>query len=424
MMKISKIYPKEWMAVHPYKQSAAEDLYYTDIANEVYQACNKNGLNEIGMSDEQVRSISVRITAYFEDVISGLNIWHSFIQEYKRCFGKYLPFYSTGDNYFDDEVNEADVRFLLWHFSQQYFGLEHGAFINPDNSLLNIVGGEINNIFNDNWEVAPENSLFKAMFSPSTRYQTEEDYQNVLLWMHYNSYLTVNSEEEVVRLYSDYVENTPDKKGSYENYITLRFGMAHYGRTPFLAYTTPKWLALIFPEDHPDYPLFKACAEKYEMYMDKEQKFDPVTAKDLYDKFVSVSGENLFVYESSKQELVDFLNDKLGIKELPGIDMKSLKDKCAIYALPDSGVQIISNGVEFIKDPKNPFYDPKTAQSGAVLFFTHTLCPFALLEKMQALGMLDDAQIRSNESLERGKAIIQDDWQFVVSYFQRLHEKE
>ena len=80
MMKISKIYPKEWMAVHPYKQSAAEDLYYTDIANQVYQACKKSGFSEIGMSDEQVRSMSVRVTAYFEDVISVLNMWHSFIQ--------------------------------------------------------------------------------------------------------------------------------------------------------------------------------------------------------------------------------------------------------------------------------------------------------------------------------------------------------
>lgn len=424
-MKISKIYPQEWMEVHPYKQTTSDDLYYTDMANEVYQVCKQTGFTDIGMSDDQVRSISVRMVAYFEDVISGLNIWHSFIQEYKGRFGKYLPFYSTDNDYYDDEFNMQDIRFLLWHFTQQYFGRQREAFVNPDNPLLQTIAAEIDKIFDAHWEDAPENTMFKTLFSSSTRYQTIEDYDNVLFWMHYNSYLMVNSEEEVVSLFSDYAKNTPDQEESYDKYVEFRYGMAHYGRTPFLAHTTPWWMSRIFPEDHPDYPLFKACAERYDASEEQDSKINPESAKELYDKFIAASGGNLFFYASTMEELQDLMCNKLGLKDFPSEeDKKRFNGKCAVYALPNSGVQIISAGVDYIKDSKNPFYNEQAAQSGAILFFTHTLCRYDMLEKMQEQGMLADAHLNNSENPERGKAIIQDDWQFVASYFQRLREED
>ena len=54
---------------------------------------------------DEVKQISIRMAAYFEDVISGLNIWRSFITEHKALYGKFLPFYTPDDHYYDDEVN-------------------------------------------------------------------------------------------------------------------------------------------------------------------------------------------------------------------------------------------------------------------------------------------------------------------------------
>ena len=71
---------------------------------------------------DEVKQISIRMAAYFEDVISGLNIWRSFITEHKALYGKFLPFYTPDDHYYDDEVNYEDIRFLLWHYTQQYHG--------------------------------------------------------------------------------------------------------------------------------------------------------------------------------------------------------------------------------------------------------------------------------------------------------------
>ena len=63
------------------------------------------------------------MAAYFEDVISGMGIWRAFILTHKELYGKYLPFYTPDDHYYDDEVNLEDVRFLLWHYTQQYHAI-------------------------------------------------------------------------------------------------------------------------------------------------------------------------------------------------------------------------------------------------------------------------------------------------------------
>lgn len=120
-MKDIKIYPKDWLQLHPYKQSDPTDLYYTNIANRIYGMLEETNL-AYSFEKNEVKQISIRMAAYFEDVISGLNIWRSFITEHKALYGKYLPFYTPDDHYYDDEVNYEDIRFLLWHYTQQYHG--------------------------------------------------------------------------------------------------------------------------------------------------------------------------------------------------------------------------------------------------------------------------------------------------------------
>ena len=62
----------------------------------------------------------------------------AFILTHKELYGKYLPFYTPDDHYYDDEVNLEDVRFLLWHYTQQYHGYRKGL------SLIHIL--EMNRI--------------------------------------------------------------------------------------------------------------------------------------------------------------------------------------------------------------------------------------------------------------------------------------
>lgn len=73
-MKNIKIYPKDWLQLHPYKQSDPTDSYYTNIANRIYGMLEETRL-AYSFEKDEVKQISIRMAAYFEDVISGLNIW-------------------------------------------------------------------------------------------------------------------------------------------------------------------------------------------------------------------------------------------------------------------------------------------------------------------------------------------------------------
>ena len=115
-MKNIKIFPKDWLQLHPYKQSTPVDSYYTGIANRIYDIMEKTELVN-SFEGEETKQICIRMAAYFEDVISGMGLWRAFILTHKELYGKYLPFYTPDDHYYDDEVNLEDVRFLLWHYT-------------------------------------------------------------------------------------------------------------------------------------------------------------------------------------------------------------------------------------------------------------------------------------------------------------------
>lgn len=157
-MKNIKIFPKDWLQLHPYKQSTPVDSYYTGIANRIYDIMEKTELVN-SFEGEETKQICIRMAAYFEDVISGMGLWRAFILTHKELYGKYLPFYTPDDHYYDDEVNLEDVRFLLWHYTQQYHGYRKGTFVSPDNPANESTGMLIYDLFCKEWTTAPENGV-------------------------------------------------------------------------------------------------------------------------------------------------------------------------------------------------------------------------------------------------------------------------
>lgn len=57
-MKNIKIFPKDWLQLHPYKQSTPVDSYYTGIANRIYDIMEKTELVNSSRARKQSRSVS------------------------------------------------------------------------------------------------------------------------------------------------------------------------------------------------------------------------------------------------------------------------------------------------------------------------------------------------------------------------------
>lgn len=419
-MKNNKIYPKDWLQLHPYNQSGPTDFYYTSIANRIYRIMEQTKLAN-SFEKEEIKQISMRIAAYYEDVISGLNIWRSFITEYKKMFGKYLPFYELNDHYYDDEANYEDIRFLLWHYTQQYHGQRNGTFVSPDNEANGKTAQLIYQLFCEDWTTAPENEKMQQLFAPETRYNEPEQYTNLLYWFHYQSYLFTDTKEELSETIKEYWRLNPDKRDNQAP-LSIHDSLAHISKGAFLAYTSPKWLSLILPATHPDHDLFVIEGDKAQSFIDPVIEKERESNQEYYTKFLEATEGHPLVYMKSKQEFLDFLNEKLDID--PGTTpLNDLANKkLAFYVTPTEGLQIITNSVEYIKDERNPFYNEEKAKQQALSFFIVKHCSTYLLKELEERGMLADAQTKSLTSPERGKAIIHENWQFLCRYFIREYE--
>lgn len=417
-MKNIKIYPKDWLQLHPYKQSDPTDTYYTRIANQVYDRIEQTGLSN-SFEKAEVVQISMRMAAYFEDVISGLNIWRSFINTYKDISGKYLPFYTLDDHYYDDEVNFEDVRFLLWHYTQQYHGEKKGTFVNPDNPTNEETARLVYRLFCDEWTTAPENEKMQALFSSETRYETSEQYTSLLHWFHYESYLFARTQRDLGETIKEFWIQNPSEKENTQAIMLIHDSLSHISRTEILGFTSPKWLSIIFSDLHPDYTYIKEQAEKAENFVDPIIKERENINKELYNTFAKVTKDDLLVYLNNKQDFISFATEQLNIDESEYSRIAEMIENkpFALYATPAEGLQILNDAVAYIKDEKNPFYDEKKAADQALSFFIVRHCSPYLLERLEEKGMLADAQTKSLISPERGKGIIHENWQFLSRYF-------
>ncbi len=46
-MNKSVIYPKEWLAIHPYTSLQPSDSYFVQLSNVLYAACRISGLSDV-----------------------------------------------------------------------------------------------------------------------------------------------------------------------------------------------------------------------------------------------------------------------------------------------------------------------------------------------------------------------------------------
>ncbi|MFR9640921.1 MAG: DUF3843 family protein [Rikenellaceae bacterium] len=242
-----KIFPKEWKETHPYKNSDPSDSYYTKIANRVLVALESTQFDEV-LDKDKTRRVALALTSWFEDVMSDLGIWRAFTAECKRRYGSYLPFYDTSeDSYFPDEINLADVQFLLWHYVQQ--DRMGRALINPENIGLEMAAEVVYSLFDREYEEAPVNQTLQNLFA-NLDVSTKSFYplRSVMEWFCYGCYLNIYNEEKLYDITMDFFEEQDmDKRDArYFNMMTYNIRVDHLlSARNILALTSYQWLAMI-----------------------------------------------------------------------------------------------------------------------------------------------------------------------------------
>ena len=278
---MKKIYPKKWLELHPYKQTNSVDQYYVGIANEIHKRLYSSTIADAFEEEENIRYTSLCLAAWFEDVISQTGIWQAFTAECRKRYGAYLPFYPIKGDYFPDEINLEDIRFLLWHHIQY---LCRGiSAINPENPGIEQTAQEIYGLLAEEYETAPENERMQEFLYHSA--MGAEDffrYREILDWFHYQCYFNIENvaqcRDEAERLLDD--EKITPEMAETLIYAT-RTSLTFKGRRNLLSLTSPEWLALI-GKAHPEHQLWgKVKARENSCYLLEKEDDEFLYVKDL-----------------------------------------------------------------------------------------------------------------------------------------------
>lgn len=191
--------------------------------------------------------MSCFLTSYLEDIISGSNIWNSFIQNHSKLYGKKLPYYNTQE-YVAGEINIQDVLFLVWYFINT---VQDEKFISPYNEFIVETAAKVMDVLEKEYEYAPENENLRAFYWVDN---DETDYyavRNIIDNVLFNSYLFFH--DTFIRLAQQELEII--EESADEQTIMLlqenRDAFLSSSCTRLLSLKGKEWVAGILGKDHP-----------------------------------------------------------------------------------------------------------------------------------------------------------------------------
>lgn len=233
------------LMLHPYSRTDSVDYYYAGIANKIYGIlCADEVCKRINDKDD-VRYISLCLSAWFEDIISNTGIWTTFTAECRRRYGSWLPSYSLDENYYPDEINREDLLFLLEHHMQVSCA-DWKVGTDAGHVDLNRLAEKIYAVFDEAYETAPENKRLWRFLHPSGEQAADfKTYCDVLEWFHYKCYFNIENIEE---LEQECCELYKSGRIADENMDIMFYGLHRElmlaGRRNLLSLTSNEWLAL------------------------------------------------------------------------------------------------------------------------------------------------------------------------------------
>ncbi len=257
-----KIYIKDWLVLKPYEQQTVTDSYYLKLSNEVKSAILSNKQSWtllLHLDDEEINTLSCFLTSYFEDLISGTNIWNTFVRLHQKLYKKKLPFYIL-DYYYEEEINIQDISLLIWYFLN---GVQEEKFIAPYNDFIIETAKNVTKVFEDAWEYAPENKYLKSFYTIG---DNETDFyiaRALIDKIIFQSYLFYpDTLMKLLEQQFEIIGECKDKNNLMSFLNEARDSLLHGAYTRLLGLKGKEWVAEILGPEHPMYRSFLNISQK------------------------------------------------------------------------------------------------------------------------------------------------------------------
>ena len=245
----NKIFIKQWLELKPYTTQVPTDSYYLKLSNRIKTSLSSKDALVLNMylNDEEINMLSCFLASWFEDIVSGTNIWNSFVSMHFENYGKKLPFYNTKE-YFDGEINLQDVTFLVWYFMNT---IQNEKFISPYNEFLTNIALKVMLLLDEEYEYAPENEILKSLYETGkneTDFYKVRTFVDAILFKTYLFY--TDTGKELAERESEIAEKHNDKNVLH-HLQEARDSILHSTHTRLMNITGKEWAAKILGNDHP-----------------------------------------------------------------------------------------------------------------------------------------------------------------------------
>lgn len=321
--------------------------------------------------------VALTLTGYLQDILTDSGIWRAFITECERLYGKWLPFYPLPDDYIPHELNEADVRFLVWYALCMNY--EERRVENPCDPEITKASerlhAELDRYYEDESTPVPENFFIWRGLDLKDPSEADEVFR-FGHWLFMHSYLMTPAYSLTL---SEIMSNPELKEGKNLELLrhTLEESMMEDPTGPLALYLQ-EWICLIIEGKLPRV---------------SSRKEEPKGDHPYFTKFMEASGGTPIKFFRTYDELNEFFVNSLGWGE--GEHLPALKDSKDFVLLVnrEKGMLCAANVAACINLPENPCYDPEYARRHAIDLYTQRgLCPADLLHYLMGREALPDAR--------------------------------
>lgn len=208
---------------HPHGLNCDTDREYADFANRLVREMLQHPVSQTWSAD-YLLTVALKITLYFEDLVTEVGFWKSFVMKHQELYGKPLPFYTVDSDYNAEYPCAQDVLYLIWDAMLE---LQEDSLPNPENAGLSDLAGTLIHILEENFENIAINEQLHDFFYEACFCDDFYQLRQVLKWIYYDCYITSG------RFTAYYDEHQQD---FFRNTLGAGERDAHYGAECLMAF--------------------------------------------------------------------------------------------------------------------------------------------------------------------------------------------
>lgn len=387
-----------WQPAAP--QETSTDTYYLSLANRLAAIAKDKGLFP-HYPEKAVERAALALVGYYQDVICDAGVWRSFISENRRLYGFTVPFYDDGGDYLDYELNQIDVRFMVWYsLSMNY---ESRRVWNPMDSEITEGADEWWRVLDEAYDESPMPEDYRL--THELEIHAEEDSDAILKlgnWLFMHCYLMTPAYAlTLAEIASEFDLSKEDGLIAFQK--RMEQSMVEDPTGPLALYVR-EWLYLMIEGKMPSVANRSASAGEHK----------------YYTSFTKATNGEIIKFFGNYQELNSFFIDALGWEK--GEEHLSQLKKGNDFILMvnrEKGMLLAHDIAKCIAHPLNPYYDKRYASEHAIELLTERgCCPGDLLRYVCENGWLPDARFENSDDSQ----LVSDNWDFIARcYLQQYY---